>query len=133
YHNDGLATARVQFVELPTEYTGSGKTMKEPFFGYIFTEQTPYPNVQRFTSYENQLVIASGAYAGTYTPANISHSSLRKSLKLDEQKLKIKTGSFTGNPIQKFFPWSLEGPLMLTIIEGNAADLTEAVKVRFIG
>jgi hypothetical protein len=95
-----------------------------------------YPRTWLFTSYEDAITLAGGqgAYAGTYAPADLSFEQLTKALDLPNQKLTLKVGApFANNPLALFWPYQLEGKLRLYIIEGNFADLTEPVKVRFSG
>jgi hypothetical protein len=102
----------------------------------MFTEQQKYPRSWLFTSYEDSITlpVGQGQFAGTYAPADLSFEQLTKTLDLANQKFTIKAGApFANNPLALFWPYQLEGPLKLYIIEGNFADLTEPVKVRFSG
>lgn len=133
--HDSRAVARIRFIELPSEYAAPQTPLKEPFFCYKFVEEQKYPRTWLFTSYEDTIVLpgGQGQFAGSYAPAQISYEQLTRGLDLDNQKLTIKTAGFAGNPLALFFPYQLEGPLRLYIIEGNFADLTEPVNVRFYG
>lgn len=135
YSRDDRATCRLKFLELPNEYTAPSPVLKESFFGYLFVEASKYPRKWLFTSYEDQIVLGGdqGFFAGTYTPALIGHKTLRRTLDLPAQKLTIESGSFPGNPLSLFFPFQLEGKLLLYLIEGSVVDLLEPVKVRFFG
>jgi hypothetical protein len=135
YSTDGRARCTLKFLELPNEYSAPSPVLKESFFAYLFVEQSKYPRTWLFTSYEDTIVLGGGQgiFAGSYAPALIGHKVLRRGLDLAAQKLEITSGSFAGNPLSLFFPRQLEGPLKLYVLEGNVADLTEPVKVRFFG
>jgi hypothetical protein len=136
YTSDYSAVATIKFIEQPSEYAALQPALKEPFFGFKFVEEQKYPRTWLFTSYEDAITLAGGqgAYAGTYAPADLSFEQLTKALDLPNQKLTLKVGApFANNPLALFWPYQLEGKLRLYIIEGNFADLTEPVKVRFSG
>jgi hypothetical protein len=133
YLTDGKATTRIKFAELSSEYIAPPAALAEPVYLFIFTEQLPTPQISRFTSYEDSVVIASGPYAGTYTPAPFSFGSVKTGLKLDKEELQLTSFPFSGNPISKFFPFALDGVLSIDVLEVNALDLTAAAIVRFAG
>lgn len=133
YLTDGKATTRIKFAELSSEYLAPPAALPEPVYLFIFTELLPTPQISRFTSYENTVVIASGAYAGTYTPAPFSFGSVKTGLKLDKEELELQSFQFSGNPISRFFPFAFDGTLTVDVLEANALDLTAAIAVRFSG
>jgi hypothetical protein len=120
YTTPYLATARIQFVDLPPEYAAPPSALPQPAYLFIFTEVGV--RVNRFTSYENTIQIATGAYAGTYTTAPFSFETLKTGLKLDQEKLDFKSFKFPGNPLNRLWPFALEGILTLDVIEVHAAN-----------
>lgn len=136
YGPSGAATTRLKFLELPNEYEAPSTVLDEDVFLYRFVEESKYPRTWLLTSYEESVTLAGGQgdWAGTYTPTWISHGSIRRSCTdPDANKLTIRTGSFSGNPLQLFFPFDLEGRLKLYVGRANAADLTQAVRMLFSG
>jgi hypothetical protein len=130
YTTDDQATTKLKFLELVNEYITVPAALPEPVYLFIFSEQTI--TITRFTSYESGIVLASGAYAGTYPPAPFSFGTARHGSKLDD-KIELTSFPFTGNPLAKFFPFAFDGILSLLILEVDAADLTAAPVLRFSG
>jgi hypothetical protein len=132
YTTPYLLTTRVKFQELPHEYVTVPAALAEPAYLFIFNEvgvRTDY-----YTSYENSVVISSGTYAGTYVPAPFSFDTVKVGLKLDEEKIEIKSFRFNANPLNKMWPFALDGILTVTIVEVDAANPTsESAIVRFYG
>jgi hypothetical protein len=132
YLTANRATTRIKFQELPHEYAHPPAPLQEPAYLFIFTEEGV--RVDRFTSYENTIVIPSGAWAGTYQPAPFSFDSDTTGLKLDQEKLDFKSFRFAGNPLLKMFPFALDGMLTLDVVEVNSANPTSGTAVvRFSG
>ena len=162
YTTPYLSTARIRFVELPHEYAGTYLTsvliteagdtliteagdtfvteptsapppiLPQPAYLFIFTEAGI--TTTRFTSYENTIVVPSGVYAGTYTPAPFSFDKVKVGLKLDQEKLDIKSFKFTGNPLNKMWPFALDGILTLEIVEVDAVTPSSGTAIsRFYG
>jgi len=162
YTTPYLATARIRFVELAHEYSSdylsnvltaeSGDTfiteggdvliteatsalpptLPQPAYLFIFTEVGIATS--RYTSYENTIVVPSGAYAGTYTSAPFSFDKVKVGLKLDQEKLEIKSFKFTNNPLNKMWPFALDGILTIEIVEVDAVTPSSSTAVsRFFG
>src|SRR5215510_10246692 len=100
-------TAKVKFMELPHEYTNPPAALPE--FSYLSTFTENNVRTDRYTSYENTITVPTGTYAGTYTPAPFSFDSVTTGLKLDQEKLDFKSFKFTGNPLNKMWPFALDG------------------------
>jgi hypothetical protein len=132
YTTPYLATTRLKFVELPHEYASPPAPLPEPAYLFIFNETGI--QIDRFTSYENTIVVPSGTYAGTYTPAPFSFDTVKVGLKLDAEKLEFKSFKFTGNPLNKMWPFALDGILTLEIVEVDAVTPSSATAIsRFYG
>jgi hypothetical protein len=90
--------------------------------------------VSRYTSYEQAITIASGTYAGTYTPAPFAFDKVKTTLKLDQEKMDIQSFKFTANPLNKLWPFALDGILTIEIVEVDAQNPSSATAVsRFFG
>jgi hypothetical protein len=128
-----LATTRLKFMELSHEYGPTPPApLQESAYLFIFTEVGI--RTDRYTSYENTIVVPGGVYAGTYVPAPFSFDKLKVGLKLDQEKLDFKSFKFTGNPLNKMWPFGLDGILTLEIVEVNAPNpSTPAPMSRFYG
>jgi len=163
YTTPYLATTRLRFVELPHEYSsdylanvliteagtdtliseagdifitevvsGAPPALPQPAYLFIFNEVGI--RIDRFTSYENTITVPSGTYAGTYTPAPFSFDKLKTGLKLDQEKLEIKSFKFTGNPLNRMWPFALDGILTLEIVEVDAVTPSSTTAIsRFYG
>lgn len=162
YTTPYLATTRLKFVELSHEYssdylsstllteasdtliTEAGDiliteatsvlppTLPQPAYLFIFNEVGIA--VSRYTSYENTITVPSGTYAGTYAPAPFSFDKLKVGLKLDQEKLEIKSFKFTGNPLNKMWPFALDAILTVEIVEVDAVTPSSTTAVsRFYG
>jgi len=131
YTTPYLATTRIKFIELPHEYATPPTALPEPVYLFIFTEVGVRTDL--FTSYENSIVISSGAYTGTYTPAPFSFETVKVGLKLDQEKLQFKSFKFTGNPLNKMWPFALDGILTLEVVEVDATNLGGTPVSRFFG
>jgi hypothetical protein len=130
YTTPYVAATRIKFVELPHEYAHPPAPLPEPAYLFIFTESGV--RVDRFTSYENTIHVQSGTYAGTYTPAPFSFDTLKTGLKLDQEQLNLKSFKFTGNPLNKMWPFALDGMLKLEVVEIDIAH-PNAGASRFFG
>ena len=159
-----LATARIKFVDLPAEYAGDylsstlilengtdtfvaedGSTiliteptsvlppiLPQPAYLFILTEVGI--TVSRYTSYEQAITIASGSYAGTYTPAPFGFDKVKTTLKLDQEKMDIQSFKFVNNPLNKLWPFALDGILTIEIVEVDSQNPSSATAVsRFFG
>jgi len=127
-----LASATIKFVELPHEYAAPPAALPEPAYLFVFTEVGV--RTDRFTSYENTIVVPSGDWAGTYAPAPFSFQTLKTGLKLDQVKLDFKSFPFIGNPLNKLWPFALDGLLLLDVVEVDAqAPSSTTAKYRFSG
>ena len=116
YTTPYLGTTRIKFQELPNEYANTPVANKEPAYLFIFTEIGV--RVDRFTSYENTVVISdNGVYRGTYVPAPFSFDKVKVGLKLEAEKLQFKSFKFDGNPLNKLWPFALDGVLTLEVVE----------------
>jgi len=130
YATPQRARCRIKFVEVPDEYVTPADNVIEPAHLYEFTKELPTPQIQRFTSYENTIAFASDdplidvPGPASWTPAPYSHGSPESGMKLEREECEITSwgGNFPGNPLAGLFPYTLEGPLSLRIIEINAAD-----------
>jgi len=131
YTTPYLATTRIKFIELPHEYATPPAALPEPVYLFIFTEVGV--RTDRYTSYENSIVISSGTYTGTYTPGPFSFETVKVGLKLDQEKLDFKSFKFTGNPLNKMWPFALDGILTLEIVEVDATNLSGTPVSRFYG
>jgi hypothetical protein len=129
YTTDGLASTRLKFIETPDEYATPNSVLPEPVFLYRFTEQLGTPQYWRFTSYENQFVLGSE----TFVPGPFSHGSIRASTKLDQEKIDLMSFNFSGNPLAKFLPFSLEAALALDILEADELDPGATPRTVFTG
>jgi hypothetical protein len=122
YTTPYMATTRIKFVEVAMEYPSNivpvpPAPLPEPAYLFIFVEAGI--RTDRFTSYENTVTIATGTYAGTYVPAPFSFDTVKAGLKLDQEKLDLKSFQFTGNPLNKMWPFALDGILTVEIVEVN--------------
>jgi hypothetical protein len=131
YTTPYLATTKIKFVELPHEYANPPAALPEPAYLFIFTEVGV--RTDRFTSYENTIQISTGTYAGTYVPAPFSFDTLKTGLKLDQEQLSLKSFKFLGNPLNKMWPFSLDGLLKLEVVEIDAVHPNVAGVSRFYG
>lgn len=142
YTTPYMATTRLKFIELPHEYPRPPQMphapppLQESAYLFIFKEEGI--RTDRFTSYENSVQIAGGIYAGTYVPAPFSFDTVREGLKLDQEKLDLKSWKFEGNPLNKMWPFSLDAILTLEIVEVrlNPQDPTQPASnpvTRFYG
>lgn len=132
YVTPSRANCQIRFVEVPDEYNTPLVEITPRGFLYEFTELTPEPQIQRFTSYEQTLSYT----AQLWTPAPFSHGSIKKGVKLDREEVDITSwgANFPTNPLRKFLPYALEGELMLRIIEVNAENPSDGHdKVLFAG
>lgn len=127
----GDADTSVQFLERSEEYNQPRAILPEDVWLYRITEQVPdAPQVARFTSYEAAFTTSEGE---TFTPAHMSHGSIKTSLKLDKEELTLKTFDFPGNPIKKSLPFALEAPLLLEVLRADALDPATPPKPKFSG
>jgi hypothetical protein len=127
-----LGTTKIKFIELPHEYSILPAALPEPAYLFIFTEVGIQTN--RFTSYENTITVPSGTYAGTYTPAPFSFDTVKVGLRLDQERLDFKSFKFTGNPLNKMWPFALDGILTLEIVEVDATNPSSTTAIsRFFG
>jgi hypothetical protein len=164
YTTPYLATARIKFVDLPAEYAGdylsstfilengTDTFVAEDGSTILITEATsvlppilPQPAylfilnetgiaVSRYTSYEQTITIASGTYAGTYTPAPFAFDKVKTTLKLDQEKMEIQSFKFTNNPLNKMWPFALDGILTIEIVEVDSQNPSSATAIsRFYG
>jgi hypothetical protein len=133
YTTPYLVTTRLKFIELPHEYGPIiPPPLVEPAYLFIFTETGI--RIDRYTSYENTITIPSGAYQGSYVPAPFSFDTVKVGLKLDQEKLDLRSFKFIGNPLNKMWPFALDAILTLEIVEVNAANPTSDTAVtRFYG
>ena len=133
YTTPYLATTRIKFMELSHEYANTPVPLKEPAYLFIFTETGVRTDL--FTSYENVITISDqGAYRGTYVPAPFSFDTVKVGLKLDQEKLDLKSFKFNGNPLNKMWPFALDAILTLEIVEVDAVNpLSSTAISRFYG
>jgi len=161
YTTPYLATARVKFIELPSEYqsdalsnfllaetgdflqseagdfliteaTLAPATLPQPAYLFIFTEAGIATSL--YTSYESPITVPSGKYAGTYAPAPFSFDKVKVGLKLDQEKLEIKSFKFAGNPLNKMWPFALDAILTVEIVEVDAVTPSSSTAIsRFFG
>jgi hypothetical protein len=120
YTTPYLATTRIKFQEVVMEYPSNivpvpPAPLPEPAFLFIFVENGI--RTDRFTSYENTITIPTGTYAGRYVPAPFSFDTVKAGLKLDQEKLDLKSFKFDGNPLNKMWPFALDGVLTVEIVE----------------
>jgi hypothetical protein len=130
YTTPYLGTTRIKFVELPHEYPRPPQmphpppALKEPAYLFIFREGAI--RTDRFTSYENTLIVDQNinagniTYKGTYVPAPFSFDSIKTNLKLDQEQLELKSWKFDGNPLNKMWPFALDAVLTVEIVEVDA-------------
>jgi hypothetical protein len=131
YDADNLAKVRIKFIELPSEYTTPAPVISPPAYLYRFTEQTPTPNEFFFTSYET-----ARTYSGkTYLPAPFSHDKITAKKDLtDDVTLTSWGGSFVGNPLAKWLPFTLNAIMTLTITRVNSSNPGDGkARVLFFG
>jgi hypothetical protein len=164
YTTPYLATARIKFIDLPAEYAGdyfssnfilengTDTFVAEDGSTILITEATsvlppvlPQPAylfilnetgiaVSRYTSYEQAITIASGTYAGTYTPAPFAFDKVKLTLKLDQEKMDIQSFKFTNNPLNKMWPFALDGILTIEIVEVDSQNPSSTTAIsRFYG
>ena len=134
YTTPYMATARIKFRELPHEYGDPFTPLFDPAYLFRFVESGI--GTYLFTSYENTITIASGTWAGTYVPAPFSFDTVKRGLKLDQEKIEIKSFKFTGNPLNKMWPFALDGMLTVYIAEVDVNSPTSAfadAHLRFYG
>jgi hypothetical protein len=120
YTTPWLAMTRVKMMDLPHEYEDPPPESKEPARIFRFTEDGV--KTWRFTSYENQIVIPSGTWAGTYPPGPFAITSDTTSLDPTESGMDLKSFRFTDNPLNKLWPFALDGSLHLDVVEVDAAN-----------
>lgn len=139
YTTPYLSTTRIKFQELPHEYATPPTQLPEPAYLFIFNEVGVRTDF--YTSYENSVTVSGSAYpagyGGTYVPAPFSFDTIKVGLKLDQAKIEIKSFKFGGNPLNKMWPFALDGILTVTILEvdvtyGRVPASSEAI-VRFYG
>jgi hypothetical protein len=164
YTTPYLATARIKFIDLPAEYAGdylsnafideSGANnfitedglnifiteassvlppvLPQPAYLFILTETGI--QTSRYTSYENTITIPSGTYAGTYTPAPFNFDKVKTTLKLDQEKMDIQSFKFVNNPLNKMWPFALDGILTIEIVEVDSQNPSSTTAIsRFYG
>jgi len=133
YTTPYLATTQIKFQELPHEYASPPTPLKEPAYLFIFREAGIRTDL--YTSYENTITISdTGAYRGTYVPAPFSFDTVKTGLKLDQEKLELKSFKFDGNPLNRLWPFALNGVLTLEIVEVDAVTPRSSTAVsRFYG
>jgi hypothetical protein len=131
YTTPYLATTRIKFRELPHEYANTPDPLPEPAYLFIFTEAGI--RTDRFTSYETNVRIPSGIFAGNYVSAPFSFDVVKLGLKLDQEKMEFKSFPFSGNPLNKMWPFALDGILTVEILEVDVNNLTAAPLSRFYG
>jgi hypothetical protein len=120
YTTPYMGTTRIKFQEVPQEYPNNivpvpPPPLPESAYLFIFTEAGI--RTDRFTSYENTVTINSGIYQGSYQPAPFSFDTEKTGLKLDQEKLDLKSFKFDGNPLNKMWPFALDAILTLEIVE----------------
>lgn len=126
---DGMAAALVSVVQLPWEVSATaGETPEQAprAFFYKITHAIPSPEIWRFTNWEADLVRASD---GTYTAERFTHGEIVSGLALDSEEVSLRSWNFTGNPLLKFIPWTLEAKLTIEIREGDPSDPDAAALV----
>jgi hypothetical protein len=127
-----FATTKIKFVELPHEYENTPPALPEPAYLFKFIEAGVA--FYYFTSYENTIVITTGAWAGNWVPAPFSFDKIKTGLKLDQETLEFKSFKFDGNPLNKLWPFALDGLLTLYVVEVDAVHPSSSTaKVRFYG
>jgi len=132
YTTPYLATTKLKFVELPHEYENPPAALPEPAYLFCFIEAGV--QISYFTSYENTITIPTGTWAGTWVPAPFSFDKIKTGLKLDQETLEFKSFKFDGNPLNKLWPFALDGLLTLFVVEVDAQrPLSSTAKVRFYG
>src|SRR5215472_2557101 len=132
YISPYLATTRIKFQELPHEYANTPPALPEPAYLFIFTEVGV--RVDRFTSYENTIHVPGGTYQGTYVPGPFSFETVKVGLRLDQEQIDFKSFKFDGNPLNKMWPFALDGILTVEIVEVNAVNPSSGTAVsRFYG
>lgn len=132
YTTPYLGTTKLRFVDLPPEYAATPVPLPEPAYLFIFTEVGI--RTDRYTSYENNIQIATGTYAGTYVTAPFSFDTLKSGLKLDKEELEFQSFKFTGNPLNKLWPFGLDGILTIDVVEVVAtAPRSNTAVLRFHG
>lgn len=117
YETDRLASARVNFAQVPWEITGTeGEAPEQPprIFLYEITYDVPTPVVWRFTNCWRPLTRTAD---GTYAPAPMQHDAISAGLKLQNERLTLESFLFDGNPLALFNPNVLEGRLWLRVYE----------------
>ena len=74
--------------------------------------------IDYYTSYENTVTVYfRNLLLGAYTPAPFSFDTVKVGLKLDQAKIEIKSFKFNGNPLNRMWPFALDGILTVTILE----------------
>ena len=133
YTTPYMATTRIKFQELSDEYPPYLTTpLPEPAYLFVFNEVGVH--VDTFTSYENTITVPTGALAGVFAPAPFSFATVKTGLKLDQEKIEIQSWKFDGNPLNKMWPFALDGILQVSIYEVDAANPTSATAItRFFG
>lgn len=125
YTTDGIATTRLQFVEVPTEYTDPQPDTSPRAYLIRFTEQVDVPVVLGYyTSYEKAI----DAFGGTWQPGPYSLQEGSEKLDLTD-RLQFSTfdfatiaGVIAENPLRKILEGTLEGRLECEVFSINAAD-----------
>lgn len=131
YLTDGKATVRVKVIECPDEYTDPPPDEPEPLFLYRLTEQLDTPSVSLYSNYEKTLNVG----GNDWTPSPLEHGAITKSTKPGNTKVEITSwgGDFTGNPLGKLLPKTLNAKLTIEILLGDAGNLGTALETLFIG
>lgn len=124
YDTDGIATARIKFIEVPDEYSlGAAANPPERAKLYKFTEFVDVPVVRGYyTSYEQALTWS----GSVWQPAPFGHKALTGDTKLGD-KVDLETWDFSqiagviaANPVRRILDGTLEGIMWCDIVEVNA-------------
>lgn len=124
------ATCRLKFIEMPHEYVNPAPTLERDVFLFQFVESSRFPQTFRFTSYEDVFVDSD---ANSWTPASFAWSNANRSLDPGNCTFEIHSADFSGNPLKKFFPKRLEGPLQCAVYRANAANPSQPKRYMFSG
>lgn len=120
FATDILATVRIDFIEVPTEYFNpSGEVLGQTFgalppVAWLYTFIRKYPSetvVERFTSWERDLFVDGNLYG----KRPIEHDSIVDSADPEQSKMTLKTFAFSDNPIALLFSHALEVPLLIEV------------------
>ncbi len=116
YEADGCADVSIKFLEMTEEYLYT-PTQQNVAYCYVFTEANPMATTSwYYTSFESTLVVSG---LGTFTPGYFQFTKCQRGTDMGSDEATIESFIFTGNPLQRLFPFIIEAELQVAIYEVN--------------